>query len=322
MRRCVITGASGFIGQAVVHRLRAEEEISVQAAVRQGGQGFPNNVTVHSGFDLSTTTDWRPVLSGADCVIHTAAHVHVMQVDSVEARRAFHSVNVEGTLNLGRQAALAGVRRFIFVSSIKVNGEYTDSGHPFTSAGVPSPSDDYGLSKYKAEEGLRLLAGVTGMEIVVIRPPLVYGPGVKANFLSLMHWLINGVPLPLGAVNNRRSLVALDNLVDLIAICIDHPAAANEIFLVSDDEDVSTSDLLRRMGRALGKPARLFSVPAGLLSTGALLLGRREWLRRICGNLQVDISKTKNILGWRPPVSVDEALSRTAAAYRNSLAEK
>lgn len=322
MRRCVITGASGFIGRAVVQRLRTEEGISVQALVRQGGQEFPNDVTVHSGFDLSTTTDWNPILFGADCVIHAAAHVHVMQVDSVEAPRAFHSVNVEGTLNLGRQAAQAGVRRFIFVSSIKVNGEYTDSGHPFTPADVPSPSDDYGLSKYKAEEGLRLVASRTEMEIVVIRPPLVYGPGVKANFLSLVHWLINGVPLPLGAVNNRRSLVALDNLVDLIAICIDHPAAANEIFLVSDDEDVSTSDLLRRMGRALGKPARLFPVPAGLLSTGALLLGRREWLRRLCGNLQVDISKTKRILGWRPPISVDEALSRAAAAYRSNLAEK
>lgn len=319
MKRCVITGASGFIGHATVQRLRAKEGISVAVAVRQGTQKFPHDVTVHTGFDLSEVTDWGPVLAGTDCVIHAAAHVHVMQADHASDLATYRSVNVEGTLNLAQQAAHAGVPRFIFVSSIKVNGEATELGRPFTSDDVPRPTDEYGLSKYEAEQGLLRLASATGMEVVVVRPPLVYGPDVKANFRSLMRCLSNGFPLPLGAINNRRSLVALDNLVDLIVSCIDHPAAANQIFLVSDDHDLSTTDLLRRMGRALGRPARLISIPVWALSAGAALLGRRAWLTRLCGNLQVDISKTKAVLGWKPPVTVDEALARTASAYLHSL---
>jgi UDP-glucose 4-epimerase len=224
----------------------------------------------------------------------------------------FRKVNVEGTLNLARQAAEAGVRRFIYISSIKVNGEQTFLGQLFTEDDLPAPLDPYSISKYEAEEGLRKLAQQTGMEIVIIRPPLVYGPGVKANFLAMMRWLRKGVPLPLGAIHNQRSFVALDNLVDLIVTCIDHPAAANQTFLVSDGEDLSITGLLRRMGLALGRPARLIPVPVFLLTAGAALVGRRDMAQRLCGSLQVDISKAQTLLGWKPPISVDEGLHRTA----------
>jgi nucleoside-diphosphate-sugar epimerase len=224
-------------------------------------------------------------------------------------------VNVAGTLNLARQAAAAGVKRFIFLSSIKVNGEQTLPGQPFTEDDVPAPLDPYSTSKYEAEEGLRELARQTGMEVVIIRPPLVYGPGVKANFLNMMRWLHKRVPLPFASLNNRRSLVALDNLIDLIVVCLEHPAAANQTFLVSDGEDMSTTELLQRMAQALGRPARLMPIPASLLEAGAALLGRRDMAQRLCGSLQVDISKAKMLLGWNPPISVDEGLRCTAHGF-------
>jgi nucleoside-diphosphate-sugar epimerase len=215
-------------------------------------------------------------------------------------------------LTLARQAAAAGVRRFVFVSSIKVNGEATQPGHPFTAGDAPAPLDPYGISKMEAEQGLRQIAAETGIEVVIIRPPLVYGPGVKANFAAMMRWLRRGVPLPLGAIDNQRSLVALDNLADLIITCITHPAAANQTFLVSDGQDVSTSELLRRMGRAMGRPARLLPVPAGLLELGAALVGRRDMAQRLCGCLQVDIEKTRQLLGWSPPLTLDQGLTKAA----------
>jgi nucleoside-diphosphate-sugar epimerase len=218
-------------------------------------------------------------------------------------------------LNLARQAAEAGVRRFIFISSIKVNGEGTPLGAPYRADAQPQPADPYGISKMEAEQGLRALAGETGMEVVIIRPTLVYGPGVKANFLNMMRWLHKGVPLPFGAIHNRRSLVALDNLVDLIVTCIEHPAAANQTFLVSDGEDLSTTELLRRMATALGAPAHLLPVPSWLLEAGATMLGKKALSQRLCGSLQVDISKTRELLGWTPPLSVDAALRKTAKHF-------
>jgi len=242
-----------------------------------------------------------------------------MNEDAGDPLAEFRRVNVDGTLRLARQAAEAGVRRFVFVSSIKVNGEHSQPGHPFTADEIPAPGDPYGVSKCEAEAGLRALSQETGMEVVIIRPPLVYGPGVKANFLAMMRWLQRGVPLPLGGVTaNRRSLVFLDNLVDLIVTCIDHPAAANQTFLVSDDEDLSTAALLRRMAAALGRPARLVPVPAGLIVFGAKLIGRPGIAQRLCGSLQVDIGKTKAFLGWAPPISVDEGLRRTAEHWLES----
>ena len=234
---------------------------------------------------------------------------------------AFRHVNTEGTVRLARQAVEAGVRRFVFISSIKVNGEFTRQGIPFTADDVAAPTDPYGVSKLEAEQALRALAEVSGMEVVIIRPTLVYGPGVKANFLSMLRWLDKGVPLPLASIDNRRSLVALDNLVDLILTCMEHPAAANQTFLVSDGEDLSTSGLLRRMGQALGRPARLLPMPTWALEAAATLLGKRSISMRLCASLQVDISKTRRILGWNPPVSVDEALVKVARYFKETEAK-
>jgi nucleoside-diphosphate-sugar epimerase len=239
-----------------------------------------------------------------------------MKDTSTDPLTEFCKVNVAGTANLARQAAKAGVKRFVFLSSIKVNGEFTEAGQPFTADDVPALEDPYGLSKHEAEQLLRQIAAETGMEVVIIRPPLVYGPGVKANFESMMRWLARGVPLPLAAVtNNRRSLVALDNLVDLIVTCLNHSAAANQTFLVSDGEDLSTAQLLKRMGAALGHPARLFYVPPALLKLGATVLNKPGIYQRLCGSLQLDIAKTRQLLGWSPPVSVDEGLRRAAEGF-------
>jgi nucleoside-diphosphate-sugar epimerase len=238
-----------------------------------------------------------------------------MRDDVANPLKEFRQVNVDGTLRLAREAAAAGVRRFVFISSIKVNGESTLPGRPFTADQTPAPSDPYGVSKWEAEQRLRELANETGMEVVTIRPVLVYGPDVKANFLNMMKWLHKGIPLPLGAIHNKRSLVALDNLVDLIVTCIDHPKAANQTFLVSDDEDLSTTDLLYKMGRALGRPARLVPIPSWMLLRVGTMLGKRPIAQRLCGSLQVDIGKTRELLGWQPPVGVDNGLHQTAEHF-------
>lgn len=264
--------------------------------------------------DLGPDTQWNSALRDVNTVIHLAARVHVMCDNAADPLAEFRRVNVAGTLNLARQAVAAGTKRFIFISTIKVNGEETTLGRPFTSSDLPDPQDAYGISKHEAEECLRQLAEETGLEVVIIRPPLVYGPGVKGNFHSMMRWINKGVPLPLGAIHNQRSLIALDTLVDFIITCIDHPAAANQTFLVADGEDLSTTDLLRRVGQAMGKPARLIPVPMSVLKIGARLLGKQSMAQRLCGNLQVDISKAREVLGWSPPVSVDEGLRRAVRA--------
>lgn len=307
----LITGATGFVGRALCARLCDLEAIRI--AVRQIPAGnWLEGVDVVQA-SLSPDQDWTGAMPGVTVVIHCAARVHVMNDNALDPLAEFRRVNVEGTLRLARQAAKAGVRRFVFLSSIKVNGEHSQPGRPFSADQLASPADPYGISKYEAETGLRALSLETGMEVVIIRPPLVYGPGVKANFLAMMQWLWRGIPLPLGGVTgNRRSLVYLDNLVDLIATCIVHPAAANQTFLVSDDEDLSSAALLGRTAAALGRPARLIPVPAGLIEIGAKLIGRPGIAQRLCGSLQVDISKTKQLLGWTPPFGVDEGLRRTA----------
>jgi nucleoside-diphosphate-sugar epimerase len=231
----------------------------------------------------------------------------------------FRRVNVDGTLNLARQAAASGVARFVFVSSVKVNGEATVPGRSFTERDAPAPQDPYGQSKHEAEQGLRQLAADTGMEVVIIRPPLVYGPSVKANFAALMRAVQCGWPLPLGAVHNQRSLVALDNLVDLIVTCLDHPAAANQTFLASDGQDLSTAELVRGMARAARVPSRLWPVPVWALQVAAGALGKGAVVQRLCGNLQVDISKARSLLGWVPPVTVAEGLRRAMGTGDESL---
>ena len=269
----------------------------------------PNDVYIAN---INGGTDWQ--FSGTqNVVIHLAARVHVMNDTDANPLVAFRTVNFDGTLNLARQAAAAGVKRFVFVSSVKVNGESTPHGQAFTETDAPSPQDAYGQSKHEAEQGLRQLSADTGMETVIIRPALVYGPGVKANFAALMRAVKLGWPLPLGAVHNQRSLVALDNLVDFIVTCITHPQAANHTFLVSDGHDLSTTELVRGMAQAGGVPARLLPVPVWALRAGASLLGRGDAVQRLCGNLQVDITKARSLLGWVPPVSVQEGLRRAMA---------
>lgn len=319
--RVLLTGATGFVGGAVLARLAGASRHQVVAAARRPDSAWGGSVSVAKIAGIDGDTDWREALAGVDAVIHSAARVHVMDESASDPLAEFRKVNVEGTLRLARESARAGVRRFVFISSIKVNGEGTVIGHPYRADDVPAPADPYGVSKLEAESQLKALAAETGMEVVVIRPPLVYGPGVKANFLSMMRWLNKGVPLPLGSIDNRRSLVALDNLVDLIVTCIDHPAAANQTFLVSDGEDLSTSALLRRMGQALDKPARLIPVPVWMLETAAALLGKRAFSTRLCGSLQVDIGKTRALLAWNPPVGVDDALRKVAKHFMENEAK-
>lgn len=313
--RVLLTGANGFVGRALQARLLADGVYEVSSAQRQLPAKHVAGVQYFQAPSLGLEAEWLQALIAVDVIIHCAARVHVMDEQSSDPLTEFRRVNVDGTLRLARQAALAGVKRFIFLSSIKVNGECSNSGSPYLTDAKPAPTDSYGISKMEAEQGLRALAVETGMQVVIIRPVLIYGPGVKANFLSMMRWLYKGVPLPFGALDNSRSLVALDNLVDLIVTCIDHPAAANQTFLVSDGEDLSTTELLRRMGVALGKPAHLLPVPSRLLEVGAAMLGKQALAQRLCGSLQVDISKTHDLLGWSPPVGVDEALRRTAAHF-------
>ncbi|MDH1683276.1 SDR family oxidoreductase [Pseudomonas chengduensis] len=317
----LLTGSTGFVGQALLARLAAQPALDLVVVSRRPNSSLPAGVAHAQVADIAADTAWQPVLQGVQVIIHAAARVHVMNDKVADPLAEFRKVNVDGTLNLARQAVGAGVKRFIFISSIKVNGESTAPGKPYSAESQPAPVDPYGISKLEAELALRELAAETGMEVVIIRPPLVYGPDVKANFLSMMRWLSKGIPLPLGTIQNRRSLVALDNLVDLIATCVEHPAAANQTFMVSDGEDLSTRQLLRRMGGALGRPARLVPIPAWLLEAGASLLGKRALAQRLCGSLQVDISKTRELLNWSPPLGVDAALRRAAEHFLEHQAE-
>lgn len=310
----LVTGASGFVGQRICERVAIGGR-AVRYATRASdsprvtGDFFPVK-------DIDGMTPWIEALSRVDLVIHLAARVHILRDNTLDPMAAFRSVNVDGTLNLARQAADAGVKRFVFVSSAKVNGESTQPHRPFTEADIPNPQDAYSLSKHEAEQGLQKLAASTSMEVVIIRPPLVYGPGVKANFAALMQAVQMGRPLALGAVNNRRSLIALDNLVDFIMTCLEHPKAANQTFLVSDGNDLSTAELVRGLARAAGVSPRLLPVPVWALQAGAMLLGKEDEVQRLCGNLQLDISKSQNLLNWRPPLVVEEGLRRAVAGMQ------
>lgn len=310
-RKVLVTGATGFVGRALTRRLEVEYPVgAVVAAVRRLDAALPQGVQAFEVGDLLPTTDWHKALRGVSAVVHCAARAHVMRDEVGDPLGHYRQVNVQGTLGLARQAAQSGVKRFVFVSSIKVNGEGTLPGCPFTADDFPAPLDPYGVSKLEAEQGLREIEAQAGMEVVIVRPPLVYGVGVKANFAAMMRWVARGLPLPLGAINNARSMVALDNLVDLLVRCLEHPAAAGQTFLVSDGEDVSTTQLLQRMGQAMNRPARLLPISVDFLAFTARFLGKTAVAQRLLGSLEVDISKTCEILDWTPPVSVDEGLRR------------
>lgn len=316
MKRILVTGASGFVGRALVTHLSEQREFLLRASSRVEQRtpvpGCEFMVVPPLGPDAS----WEPALSGVNTVVHTAARVHVRDEQGTEALSEYRKTNVAGTFGLARQAVAAGVRRFVFLSSIKVNGERTRVGRPFHSDDPANPDGAYAISKHEAEEGLWEIQRTTGMEVVIIRPTLVYGPGVKANFETMMRWVYRGIPLPFAGIDNRRSLIAIENLVDFIRICCISPAAANRTWLVSDGEDLSTSELLCQLGAAFGRPARLFRLPTGLLTTTAGIVGRRDQIRRLLESLQVDTSASRESLNWTAPHSVENALRNAAESFR------
>jgi nucleoside-diphosphate-sugar epimerase len=310
----LVTGGRGFIAGALVARLVADG-VSVRCSVREGITAVPPSVRVFRTGALDASTDWREALDGVSAVVHCAARVHQLHDRSDDSVATYRRVNRDATMRLAEQAVTAGVRRMVFLSSIKVNGERTLPGHPFRADDPVAPTDPYAVSKREAEEGLASLAASSGLEIVVIRPPLVYGPNVKANFRNMMATLSRRMPLPFGAIRNRRSLVALPNLVDLIVAALHHPKAPGQTFLAGDPESLSTTELLRRTSLALGKAPRLIPVPESWLRLAFSIVGRRELGKRLLDSLEVDIEATCSTLDWRPPVEVDTALVDTAQHY-------
>ena len=319
--RLLVTGSSGFVGRHLIQQLQGSTDLQVRALVRRLPDVSASDVEYVVLPDFSAVSPEHPAVQGVDVVVHLASRVHVMNDTEVDPLAAFRQVNVGHTLELARSAASAGARRFVFVSSVKVNGEQTAPGRPFRETDPSAPVDPYGISKMEAEEALKALALETGLEVVIVRPVLVYGPGVKANFESMMKWLVKRVPLPFGAISNQRSLVALDNLVSLILTCTTHPAASNQTFLASDGDDVSTTELLRKLATALDAPARLIPVPQWVLACGATLLGKKALSQRLCGSLQVDITKAREVLGWHPPLTLEQGLEVTAQHYFSERTE-
>jgi nucleoside-diphosphate-sugar epimerase len=304
----LLTGATGFVGLSVLANLGEHRVVTL-------GRTTVHSSNRHFRVEMDKNSDYSDCLTGVDCIIHCAARVHIIQDHSAKSLEEFRRTNVDATLNLARQAAQAGVKRFIFISSIKVNGEQTLDGRPFEADDTPAPQDAYGISKYEAEEGLLKLAKQSSMEVVIIRPPLVYGPNVKGNFASVIAWLKKGIPMPFGAIDNKRSLLAVDNLVSFILLCSDlkkSPNAANKVFLLSDGDDVSTTTLLRKVAKAYGTRSCLLPVPVLLMRLAAKVIGKSDFADRLFGDLQVDSSKARELLGWKPTVTMDEQLKKMA----------
>ncbi|MHB1054072.1 MAG: UDP-glucose 4-epimerase family protein [Thiobacillus sp.] len=311
--KVLVTGANGFVGRELGTELLKHGHW-VRGTLRQnkGSLVRTDEVEYVAVGAIDAATEWRDALVGCDVVVHLAARVHVMDDKASDPLVEFREVNTEGTLNLARQAAQAGVKRFVFISTIKVNGEGRDE--PYLETDVAAPEDAYAISKWEAEQGLQRIAADTGLEVVILRPPLVYGPGVKANFLRLMRTVERGWPLPLGAIRNRRSLLYLGNFVDAIRLCVEHPAAAGQTFLLDDGEPVSTPELIRAMASAMGRPARLLAVPVGVLGLAGALLGKRAAVSRLTGSLFVDSLAIRSRLAWTPPYTMRQGLDATVAA--------
>ena len=313
----LLTGVTGFVGAHLARGLKRTGQFEVTGVVRSNSRELVSVDRTVSVCAFTKFTDWSDILKGQDIVIHSAARVHIMDDRVADPLGAFREVNVEGTMALARQAATAGVRRFLFISSVKVNGEQTDHRPPFLEDDQPSPEDPYGISKHEAEKELELLARETNMEVTIIRPPLIYGPDVKGNFASLLKIANSPLPLPFGAVFNQRSLLYIGNLVDFVIHAISHPAAGNQTFLVSDGQDLSTTELLKSIRKTMGRKARLVPVPFWMFRAVAELLGKRAFVSRLYSSLQVDSSKAERLLGWRPRYSVVEGLSVTAEDFLN-----
>jgi len=305
----LVTGANGFVGRALCEALAASGR-RVKRALRVARPGVPDAVAVG---DIGGETDWHSALEGASSIVHLGARTHVLRETAADSLAEYRRVNLDGTRRLAQQAGQAGVRRLVFVSSIKVNGEVTE--RPFTEDDAPRPEDAYGISKWEAEQALARVAGETGLQVAVLRPPLVYGPEVKANFLRLMRLVARGTPLPLASIVNRRSLIYVGNLADAVIKAIDVPAAAGRAYLVSDGDDVSTPDLVRAIARALGVAPRLLPCPPAMLRLGAALTGKRAELARLTGSLQADGSRARRELGWQPRLSLAQGLAATARWY-------
>jgi len=311
----LVTGANGFVGAALCAELLHQGHY-VRAAVRSASSLIEKAERASVGA-IDGKTDWTEALCGVDVVIHLAARVHVMHDESNDPLDEFRRVNVAGTEHLARCAAIAGVKRLVYVSSIKVNGEATSEGEKFSESDVPDPHDPYGISKMEAEQALHRIAQETGLEVVIVRPPLVYGAGVKGNFVQMLRVLDKGIPLPLASVHNRRSLIYVGNLVDALILCATHPAAAGQTYLVSDGEDISSPDLLRQLGAAMGHPARLLPCPQTLLKLAGRLTGKSEQVERLLGSLQVDSGKIRRELNWTPPYTLEQGLRATADWHRS-----
>ena len=313
--KVLVTGATGFVGRRLCERLTADGwqvRGTIRSTERSGT--FPAGVEVVQIESIGAGTDWSDALAGVDTIVHLAARVHVMNDTSSDPLSAFRQVNVAGTERLARMAATNGVKRFIYISSVKVNGE--DCEKPFTERDIPAPEDPYGVSKWEAEQVLHKVAEETGLEVVILRPPLVYDPGVKANFLSLFKIVDRGIPLPLKNINNSRSFIYLENLVDAILTCLTHPKAAGQTYLVSDCEDVSTPELIRRVAAALGRPARLFLFPPSLMRFAGKLFGKTDAVDRLVSSLIIDSSKIRKELGWKPPYTMEEGLKETGEWFK------
>lgn len=317
MKRVLVTGANGFIGKALCSTL--SKKYFVRAATRNISSGCiissDEQITIS---DITPKTDWSDALKDVDYVVHLAARVHIMNDKVINPLEEFRQVNYYGTINLAKQAAKAGIKRFIYISSVKVNGEIT-MGKAFREDDHPVPIDPYGISKYEAEMGLHRLSEETNIEVVCIRPPLVYGAGVKANFYNMMIWLKKGFPLPFGSIHNKRSLVSVNNLVDFILTCLEHPSAKNQAFFVSDGNDLSSTELFERVSLAIGTTPRLLVVNEKILEFLFNLMGKKALASRLCGSLQVDISKAKELLNWKPAIDVDEGLRQTAKYFLCSI---
>jgi len=316
LNRILITGASGFIGAALLDAMKKKCFV-VRGAVRRLDSGKRNDNSLVEIGDLEISGSWGVALKDVKCVIHLAARAHQITKNEKQKIEAFRKVNVIETIRLAEQAAKTGVNRFIYISSIGVNGN--SNIKPYTENDTPKPNEPYAISKYEAEQALTEISINTGMELVIIRPPLVYGPGVPGNFRRLMNLVSLGLPLPLGSIHNKRSFLALDNLIDFIIACVNHPKAANQLFLLCDNDDLSTTQLVKYLIVALGKSTKILPFPEKVLEWGLSILGRRDVARQLFGSLQIDNCKARTLLDWSPPVSVVEELRKTADTYLQKL---
>lgn len=310
-----LTGGTGFVGRPTLQALTAAGHQVVAVSHRRANHDDTAGVAWHPIPSLDTRIDWSRLLAGADAVVHLAGVAHIIDGNDAALAARYRAINCDATLALARAAVAAGVKRFVFMSSIRVHGNAA-GGTVFHESDACTPSDEYGRSKLAAEDGLRAIARESALQVVCLRPPLVYGPGVGANFLRLLRWVDRGVPLPLGAIGNRRSFVYVDNLVAAIALALTHPRAAGETFLVSDGEYLSTPELLHRMAKAMDRRARLIAMPPGLLHAALRMLGRASDYQRLCGDAALDSAKIRATLGFTPPYSLDEGLAATVRWYR------